>query len=495
MQAASWPTASTGRPSRVVPPASADLERVVDNVFDFAEHVIQGQRRMVKDMMKAVNEQVDRAPVAGRRATKQATKHASTRHRVGAGTGAASTKASSAKAATTRSPAKRDIDQEGTERRGRQRRSGHLPRRKRHRERRQRLHPPTGASRDVRDRPHGRHGRPGGRRGSRGPRLPARVRDDPRAPGRRSPRGLGPVLLLLHGIAGSSLSWVPVMARLRRDFTVVAPDFVGHGHSAKPSGDYSLGNLASWTRDLLEILGIDRATVVGQSYGGGVALQFAYQFPERCERLVLVDSGGLGRDVNWVLRLVALPGADLVMPFLFPSFVGNLGDRVAGFAHRLGVRNPSALEIWRSYRSLTDAETRQRLRADDPLGHRARRSSGRREGPPLPGRAVAGPHRLGRGRPHHPRRPRVLGPRGAAAQPPRDHPRGRPLPPVRGSRGARRTRARVRPDHRAVRPFTRGGPRPPPPRPLGPPTTRSAPPRPRVLDATDTRPARRVSTR
>ena len=171
--------------------------------------------------------------------------------------------------------------------------------------------------------------------------------------------GSGPVLLLLHGIAGSSLSWVPVMDRLGHEFTVVAPDFVGHGHSAKPSGDYSLGNLASWTRDLLEILGIDRATVVGQSYGGGVALQFAYQYPERCERLVLVDSGGLGRDVSWLLRLVALPGADLVMPILFPSFVGSWGDRVACFASRLGIRHPSAREIWRAYRSLTDEETRQ----------------------------------------------------------------------------------------------------------------------------------------
>jgi pimeloyl-ACP methyl ester carboxylesterase len=171
--------------------------------------------------------------------------------------------------------------------------------------------------------------------------------------------GSGPVLLLLHGIAGSSLSWVPVMARLQRDFTLVAPDFVGHGRSAKPAGDYSLGNLASWTRDLLEIFGVDRATLIGQSYGGGVALQFAYQFPERCERLVLVDSGGLGRDVSWVLRLVALPGADLVMPFLFPSFVGDLGDRVVDLAHRVGVNNPSALEIWRSYRSLTDPETRR----------------------------------------------------------------------------------------------------------------------------------------
>jgi pimeloyl-ACP methyl ester carboxylesterase len=171
--------------------------------------------------------------------------------------------------------------------------------------------------------------------------------------------GSGPALLFLHGIAGSSLSWVKVMSRLQNDFTVLAPDFVGHGHSAKPAGDYSLGNLASWTRDLLDVLEIERVTVVGQSYGGGVALQFAYQFPERCERLVLVDSGGLGRDVSWILRLLTIPGSDLVMPILFPSFVGNFGDRVVRVARRLGVHNASALESWRSYRSLTDPETRR----------------------------------------------------------------------------------------------------------------------------------------
>lgn len=171
--------------------------------------------------------------------------------------------------------------------------------------------------------------------------------------------GQGPVLLLLHGIAGSSQSWVPVMSQLRSEFTMIAPDFVGHGKSAKPSGDYSVGNLASWTRDLLEILGVDRATVVGHSYGGGVALQFAYQFPERCERLVLVDSGGLGREVTWILRLVALPGFEAVMPLLFTPAVGTVGDWIAGSIRRLGVHSPTAAEVWRSLRSFTDPETRR----------------------------------------------------------------------------------------------------------------------------------------
>ena len=126
--------------------------------------------------------------------------------------------------------------------------------------------------------------------------------------------GQGPVLLLLHGIAGSSRSWIPAMQLLQRDYTVLAPDFLGHGESAKPLGDYSLGNHASTMRDFLNLLGIDRATVVGQSFGGGVAMQFTYQFPERCERLVLVGSGGMGKSVSPFLRLAAIPGAEALMP-------------------------------------------------------------------------------------------------------------------------------------------------------------------------------------
>jgi pimeloyl-ACP methyl ester carboxylesterase len=145
---------------------------------------------------------------------------------------------------------------------------------------------------------------------------------------------------------------------LQSDYTVLAPDFPGHGASEKPLGDYSLGNLASAMRDFLNLLGIDRATVVGQSFGGGVALQFAYQFPERCERLVLVDAGGLGREVNWILRLATLPGAEYVMPALFPASVGNWGDSVVKFFGGRGFPNAQAVEMWRSYKSLTEGESR-----------------------------------------------------------------------------------------------------------------------------------------
>src|SRR5438128_8826240 len=111
-----------------------------------------------------------------------------------------------------------------------------------------------------------------------------------------------PVLLLVHGIAGSSQTWDEVIPSLARDYTVIAPDLLGHGESAKPRGDYSLGAYASGLRDLLAVLGHDRATIVGHSLGGGVAMQFAYQFPQICERLALVASGGLGNDGKPVMR-------------------------------------------------------------------------------------------------------------------------------------------------------------------------------------------------
>ena len=128
--------------------------------------------------------------------------------------------------------------------------------------------------------------------------------------------GSGPALLLLHGITNSSQTWEPVADQLSEHFTIIAPDLLGHGNSATPRGDYSLGAHASGARDLLTALGQEHVTVVGHSLGGGIAMQFAYQFPERCERLGLISSGGLGREVHLVLRAAALPGADWVLPVL-----------------------------------------------------------------------------------------------------------------------------------------------------------------------------------
>src|SRR5918992_1951246 len=128
--------------------------------------------------------------------------------------------------------------------------------------------------------------------------------------------GSGPVIVLVHGITSTSETWDRVMPALAKRFTVIAPDLLGHGESAKPRGDYSPGAYASGIRDLLVALGHERATFVGHSLGGGVAMQFSYQFPERCERLVLVDSGGLGRGGNVPLRGGTPPLSGGVLPLL-----------------------------------------------------------------------------------------------------------------------------------------------------------------------------------
>jgi pimeloyl-ACP methyl ester carboxylesterase len=171
--------------------------------------------------------------------------------------------------------------------------------------------------------------------------------------------GSGPVLLLIHGMAGTCANWESVIEPLAINNTVIAPDFPGHGASAPGGGDYSLGGLAGSLRDLMLALGHERATLVGHSLGGGVAMQFTYQFPEMVERLVLVSSGGLGPDVSPLLRAAALPGADL-----FISATAGLGKTVGGAIGRgfdiVGLRpNPDLAEITRGYATLSDPGRRK----------------------------------------------------------------------------------------------------------------------------------------
>jgi pimeloyl-ACP methyl ester carboxylesterase len=172
--------------------------------------------------------------------------------------------------------------------------------------------------------------------------------------------GEGPLIVLIHGITSRSDIWLEVMADLAETHTVVAPDLVGHGRSAKPRGDYSLGAYASGGRDLLGVLGFERGTVVGHSLGGGIALQFAYQFPEYCERLALISSGGLGKEVNPLLRAAALPGAELVLPLITSDFAIQTGSTVAAVFERFGFKaGPDLAEAARGYASLADRDARQ----------------------------------------------------------------------------------------------------------------------------------------
>ena len=171
--------------------------------------------------------------------------------------------------------------------------------------------------------------------------------------------GSGPPLLLLHGISDESASWHPVFGRLAQDHTVIAPDLLGHGESDKPRADYSVAAFSNGMRDLLDVLDVDRATVVGHSLGGGVAAQLAYQYPERVDRLVLVSTGGVARDVSPVLRAAAAPLAEAGMwPLMVPGT-----NEVARWALRLlgavGLDlGRDADEIARVLRGMPDPERR-----------------------------------------------------------------------------------------------------------------------------------------
>ena len=171
--------------------------------------------------------------------------------------------------------------------------------------------------------------------------------------------GSGPVVVLVHGITSTSATWANVLPYLAERFTVIAPDLLGHGESAKPRGDYSLGAYASGIRDLLMALGHERATFVGHSLGGGVAMQLAYQFPEHCERLVLVSSGGLGRDITPILRAASLPGAELVLPLLVNEWLLGAGRAVGRLLGSVGLRvHTDVGEVLRGHASLSDGEAR-----------------------------------------------------------------------------------------------------------------------------------------
>ena len=171
--------------------------------------------------------------------------------------------------------------------------------------------------------------------------------------------GSGPVLVLIHGITSTSATWAYVLPSLAEHFTVIAPDLIGHGESAKPRGDYSLGAYAAGIRDLLIALGHERATFVGHSLGGGVAMQLSYLFPEHCERLVLVSSGGLGREISVLLRAASLPGSELVLPLLVNERVVGLGRVVGDLLGRVGLRVHADLgEVLRGHASLSDGDAR-----------------------------------------------------------------------------------------------------------------------------------------
>ncbi len=175
--------------------------------------------------------------------------------------------------------------------------------------------------------------------------------------------GQGPVLLLLHGLGCDHTTWTPVIDTLARRYTVIAPDLLGHGLSDKPRADYSVGGYANGMRDLLTVLGIDKVTVVGHSFGGGVAMQFAYQFPERTERMVLVASGGLGDEVSPLIRAVSTPGFHPVMGVLTLPGVRHVGRAgLRGLSRLPGPLTRDLDEVAAIYDSFRDPAARHAIR-------------------------------------------------------------------------------------------------------------------------------------
>jgi pimeloyl-ACP methyl ester carboxylesterase len=175
--------------------------------------------------------------------------------------------------------------------------------------------------------------------------------------------GSGPVVLLLHGLGCDHTTWAPVMESLARTHTVIAPDLLGHGSSDKPRADYSVGGYANGMRDLLTVLGVDTATVVGHSFGGGVAMQFAYQYPERTERLVLVGSGGLGPDVSPAIRAITTPGFHQVMGLLSTPGLRHVTTATMRLLARSRMSQVRDLgEVADIYDSFADPRTRAAIR-------------------------------------------------------------------------------------------------------------------------------------
>jgi pimeloyl-ACP methyl ester carboxylesterase len=172
--------------------------------------------------------------------------------------------------------------------------------------------------------------------------------------------GSGPAVLFIHGLLGSHRNWTHLIDELADGRRLIAPDLFGHGASAKPVGDYSLSSHAATLRDLLDLLGIDRVTLVGHSLGGGIAMQFGYLFPERVERLVLVSSGGLGRELSPLLRAAALPGAELVLPVIASRWVCDRTRSIARLLAACRIRPSSDItQAWDGFVSLGQAETRR----------------------------------------------------------------------------------------------------------------------------------------
>ena len=117
----------------------------------------------------------------------------------------------------------------------------------------------------------------------------------------------GSIVILIHGLAASAEIWMRNVEALARHHRVYVPDLIGFGRADKPGPSFSPLDYIPFFDDFMKALSIDRASLVGQSLGGGIALQYTLRFPQKVAKLVLVDSAGLGKEVIWTLRLMSIP--------------------------------------------------------------------------------------------------------------------------------------------------------------------------------------------
>ena len=243
--------------------------------------------------------------------------------------------------------------------------------------------------------------------------------------------GRGPAVVLLHGVGHDHRTWLPVLRPLSRHFTVIAPDLLGHGSSDAPRADYSIGGYANGVRDLLAINGIQSATVIGNSLGGGIAMQFAYQFPQWTERLVLVGSGGLGRSVSPLLRALTMPGGNVALKTVTLPPVRIPAAALMRRLHDAGIRGTT------DFKGLAEVY--------DALGNTPRRRAFHH----VLQAAVDLHGDLGRAGFGDPGQTRLCGPRRPAWFATRGHPARRALPAGGRPRAFRECGHRLHPGHQA----------------------------------------------
>jgi pimeloyl-ACP methyl ester carboxylesterase len=122
-------------------------------------------------------------------------------------------------------------------------------------------------------------------------------------------KGKGKPLILVHGVFSSSCVWRKNIDELSQHFDVIAVDLKGYGYSDKPAdGKYSREYIRQFVLDFMEALKVDRAILVGHSWGGGIAVDLALHHPERVEKLILIDSTGYPPKSSLIAWLLKLPG-------------------------------------------------------------------------------------------------------------------------------------------------------------------------------------------